>query len=299
MSELQLIRSALNKAAGRRRWAGALRGLWYGLLAGAIISLLLIGAYHLRPLPMYLLLVAAAVPFPCMLIGLIIGGWRKPGMSEVARWVDVKQHLQERLSTALEVSAEEKTGKWQELVVTDAAAHAQEIDPKRLVPFNLPGVTKYAVIVLALCAGLGFVPEYRSRSYLQSKAEQQNIKDVGKQLADLTKRSLEKRPPALETTQKSMEAVNELGEQMVKKTMTRSEALKDLANVADKLKQQLNEMGKDPDLKRMQQAARAPSGNDSQTAAGMQKQIESMQKQLGTPTGNPEQMDKLKKELEK
>jgi hypothetical protein len=138
MSELQLIHSALNKAAGRRRWAGALRGLWYGLLAGAIISLLLIGAYHLRPLPMYLLLVAAAVPFPCMLIGLIIGGWRKPGMSEVARWVDVKQHLQERLSTALEVSAEEKTGKWQELVVTDAAAHAQEIDPKRLVPFNLP-----------------------------------------------------------------------------------------------------------------------------------------------------------------
>src|SRR5215467_198912 len=101
MSELQIIQSALSKAAVRRRWAQALRGLWYGLLAGAVLSLLLAGAYRLFPLPMYLLLLAALVPFPCMLLGMIIGAWRKPELSEVARWVDVHQHLQERLSTAL------------------------------------------------------------------------------------------------------------------------------------------------------------------------------------------------------
>jgi chromosome segregation ATPase len=31
----------------------------------------------------------------------------------------------------------------------------------------------------------------------------------------------------------------------------------------------------------------------------LQKQIEAMQKQMGTPTGNPEALDKLKKDLEK
>ncbi len=96
-----------------------------------------------------------------------------------------------------------------------------------------------------------------------------------------------------------MEAVKDLGDQLNKKVFTRSEALKDLANAADKLKDQLKELGKDPALKKMEQAARASGGNENQTAAGLQKQIDSLQKQMGTPTGTPEAMDKLKKELEK
>jgi len=142
------------------------------------------------------------------------------------------------------------------------------------------------------------VPDYRSKSFLQKQAEQQNIKDVGRQLADFTRRSLQKRPPALQTTQKSMEAVGDLGDLLTKKTFTRSEAVKDLASVADKLKDQLNELGKDPALKRLEQAARASTGNDSATTAGLQKQIESLQKQIGTPTGTPEALDKLQKQLQ-
>ena len=100
-------------------------------------------------------------------------------------------------------------------------------------------------------------------------------------------------------TQKALETVADLGEQLTKQALTRSEALKDLANVASKLKDELKEMGKDPALRKMEQAARAATGNDSQTAAGLQKQMESLQKQLGTPTGNPEALDKLKNELQK
>jgi hypothetical protein len=299
MSELQIIESAVQSAARRRRSARALRGLWQGLLVGAIISLLLFGLYHIQPLPMWTLLAAALAPFPFMLLGFVIGGWRKPGFNEMARWLDGRQHLQERLSTALEVSKEPETSTWRELVVTDAAQHAKGLDPRRLMPFSLPKATRWALLVLALCAGLGFVPEYRSKTYLQKKADDQTIKEVGKQLADLTRRNLEKRPPALETTQKSMEAVSELGDQLTKKALTRSEALKDLASITDKLKTQLNELGKDPAIKKLEQAARSPSGNDSQTAAGLQKQIESLQKQIGAPTGNPEALDKLKKDLDK
>jgi hypothetical protein len=49
----------------------------------------------------------------------------------------------------------------------------------------------------------------------------------------------------------------------------------------------------------MEQAARASTGNDSQSAASLQKQIDSLQKQMGAPTGNPDALDKLKKDLEK
>ena len=188
---------------------------------------------------------------------------------------------------------------WRDLVVTDAAERAKELDVRRLVPFRLPRATRWALVVLALGAGLGFVPEYRSKAYLQKKADEKNIKQVGRQLADLTRRNLEKRPPALEPTQKALETVAELGDQLTKKTLTRSEALKDLASVAEKLKDELKEMGKDPALRKLEQAARAAGASDSQSAAGLQKQIDSMQKQLGTPTGNPDALDKLKKDLEK
>src|SRR2546427_8336350 len=105
------------------------------------------------------------------------------------------------------------------------------------------------------------------------KADQANIKGVGRQLAELTRHELQKRPPTLEPTQKALEAVTDLGDQLTKKTLTRSEALKDLANVAEKLKDQLKEMGKDPMMKRLEQAARATTGNDAQSASGLQKQM--------------------------
>ena len=300
MSELQFIETTLSGAARRRRWASALRGMWIGLLVGAILSLLLAGAYHLWPLPLWTRLAIGLVPLPAMGLGLVIGGWRRPGISEVARWVDQRQRLKERLSTALEVAAEPAAGPWRDLLVADAAEHARQIDARELVPFHLPqSIVRWAVLVLALCAGLGFVPEHRSKTFLRKQNEQAAIKEAGRQLTELTRRTLEKRPPTAEITQKALDSVGELGNTLSKATLTRSEALKDIANVAEKLKDELREMGKDPEFKRLEQAARSNADSGSQSAAGLQKEIEAKQKQLGSPTGNPDAIDKLKKELEK
>src|SRR5947209_8290179 len=130
MSELQTIQSALQGAATRRRWAQGLRGLWIGLLVGAIICLSLVGAYHLLPLfnlqlPPWVPWAAAAVPIPFVIVGLIIGGWRKVPLPQVARWVDGRQKLKERLSTALEVAADPTANTWRQLVVADAAQHVK------------------------------------------------------------------------------------------------------------------------------------------------------------------------------
>src|ERR1043165_4519473 len=303
MSELQVIESALQKAARRQRWGRALRGLWHGCLIGAIFALVLVGALHfpgIFPHSPWAPMLAALLPLPFMLAGMIIGGWRKPALNQVARWVDGKQHLQERLSTALEVASTPEGGRWRDLLVTDAAGHAKGLDTRRLMPFSLPKAsTRWALVALALTAGLGFVPEYRSKAFKQKETDKQVIKEVGKQLAELTRRDLQKRPPALETTQKSMESVTDLGDQLTKKAVTQREALKDLAKITDKLKDELKELSKDPALQKLEQAARASTGNDAQTANGLQKQMDSLQKQMGTPTGNPEALDKLQKDLQK
>jgi len=297
MSELQTITETLEHAARRRRADRALRGLWSGLLAGASVWLLGLLILKLAPVPTALLLWTGLVALACPVAGSLLGFWRKPGLAETARWVDVKQNLRERLSTALECSRDPHAGTWRELVLHDAVAHANEINPRQLVPFHLTKAARWALLVLALGAGLGFVPEYRSKAYVQKQADARVIKEAGKQVADLTKRELQKRPPALEQTKKSLEAVSELGEKLEEMSLTRSEALKDLASASDKLKNELKDLAKDPALKKLEEAARSPG--PGQTAAGLQKQIESMQKQLSSQAGNSESLDKLQKDLEK
>ncbi len=307
MSEIQIIRKTLENAAGRRRWERALRGMWLGLFWGAIVYLAALGVYRLAlaseaihkllPLTGHALLYAGLVACACPLVGLLIGGWRKPGLTQTARWVDVKQNLKERMSTALEFSGDDHAGTWRELVMNDAVSHAQEIDARKLVPFHLPKAARWALLILVLGAGLGFVPEYRSKKLIQQQADANNIKQVGKQISELAKREIKQRPPALETTKKSLETVSDLGNKLEKMSLMRSDALKDLAKVSDRLKDQLNDLAKDPGLKKLEQAARSPSGNPSETAAGTQKQMESLQKQVGNNT--PEAMDKLKHDLQK
>lgn len=200
MSDLQLIETSLERAARRRRLERALRGFWQGLLIGGTVWLAVVGAYKLFPIPLWSLSAAGIIAGLCMGAGLIIGGWRSTSLLATARWVDEQKQLQERLSTALEVASSPTAGSWKDLLVGDAARHAQKFDPRQIVPLRLPAASRWALLVLALGAGLGYVPEYRSKAYLQKQHDAATIKDTGKQLAELTRRTLKQHPPALEPT---------------------------------------------------------------------------------------------------
>jgi len=299
MSELQIIEAALKRAARRQRWQRAMRGLWRGLLAGGLVWLLALALFKVFPLPVLILPVAGAVALGLMLAGLLVGWWRKPSLMETARWVDVSQNLKERLSTAWELTAKPASAEWRELLIADAARLAGKLDPRKFLPFHLPSASRWALLVLALAAGLGFLPEYRSKDYLQKQRDAEIIRDTGKQLSELTRRNLEGRKPVLETTQKALESIKELGDELARVKLTRSDALRDLASVTEKLKDQTKELGKDPALQRLEQAARTPSGQGSPTSADLQKRIEDMQKSLGDKSANPEALDKLKNDLQK
>ncbi|HXC97931.1 MAG TPA: hypothetical protein VN048_01230 [Verrucomicrobiae bacterium] len=298
MGDLQLIEQTLMAAARRRRRERAVRGLWQGMFIGAIIVFLTVAAYKLLPLPSWSIQAAAVMGVVSAIVGMIIGGWRQDSLSETARWVDGRQHLQERLSTALELAKSPGPESWRELLVTDAAAHLKDLDPRRLVRFRLTRASRWAFLLLALTIGLGFAPLFRTKAYVQKQADQNVIKDAGKHLVELTKQSLSNRPPALESTQKALDAVNDLGDQFTKKALTRTEALKDLTKVSDRLKEEMQNLNSDPALKRMQQAARAQADSSSDSAQ-LQKQLEEAQKQMGNSTATPQDIDKLNQELNK
>ena len=53
MSDLQIIEGTLERAARRRRWERAFRGLWQGLLVGAAIWLAALATYKIFPIPFW------------------------------------------------------------------------------------------------------------------------------------------------------------------------------------------------------------------------------------------------------
>ncbi len=214
--------------------------------------------------------------------------------------MDGKQHLQERLSTALEMAkAGAGTETWRELLVTDAASHLKDLDPRRLVQFRLPKASRWALLLLALGAGLGFVPEYRSKNYLQKQADQKVIKETGRQLVDLTKRSLAEPPAGAGNDPKGHGCRERAGRS------TREEGADPQRSVEGPGQRHRQAQGRNEGDGQGSghetdgTGRRSPGGETSPEAARLQKQIEDAQKQLGNPTGTPEDMDKMNKELDK
>jgi hypothetical protein len=300
MNQIQTIEAALERTAGRQRWQNAWSGVWQGLVIGSIAWLLALVTYKLFPVPVSVLGFAAIGGLVIMGIGFAWGWRRKPSLLQTARWVDQKTQLQERLSTALEVGKQSQ-GNWGELLISDAARHVEKINPRRLLPWHLPKASRWALLSLALAAGLGFIPEHRTQAYLQKQRDAQVIKDTGRTLAELTRRSLEHRAPALQPTRTALDTVAELGDHLAAAKLTRNDALKDLASVAEKLKDQAKELSKNPVLKTMEKAARNPNTGGVQGAADLQRQIESLQKSLEKQAagGDPKTLQQLSKELQK
>ena len=166
MNEIRIIEAALDKTARRKRWQDGWRGFWRGLLVGSIVWLVTLAVFKLFPVPPLVLAVAAAVAGGAMALGLIIGLRQRRSLLETARWVDQKKKLQERLSTALEIAEAPRAAHWRQLLVSDAAKHADQINPKELLPYHLPPASRWVLLTLVLAVGLGFAPEYRSQKYL-------------------------------------------------------------------------------------------------------------------------------------
>ncbi|MHB1307306.1 MAG: hypothetical protein ACYDC1_09445 [Limisphaerales bacterium] len=299
MSELVIIETKVEQARSRRRWQRTWRGFWAGLLIGSLIWLVALGLYKLLPLPPLTLAVAGGAFLVSCLIGLIAGGWRAEKPTTAARWLDEREQLKERVSTAWEVSRNPRAGRWGELLVSDAARHLAKVDVRRLLPFQLPRASHWTVLVLALGAGLGFVPEYRSQDYVQKQQEAESIREAGRNLADLSRRSLEKRQPTLEGATAAVKSVGELGRQFEKTPVTRSEALRELAKMTDQVQQQARELPNKPALRAMEKAANAANRNTPASSEELQKQMDAMQRALGNKESTADAMEKLQDALQK
>ncbi len=301
MSELETIRQVLQAAGRRRRLQRALNGLAEGALFGGALFVAALAAYKLLPLPARIIPVAGAMAVVCAVVGMLRRAWRAEVPEQTARWIDEQQQLKERLSTALEVSASTRPAPadWKGLVLSDASRHAAGLDLRQLGRLVLPRRARWAALALALAAGLGFVPEYRSKAFRQQQQDTAIIQDVGKNLAELTRRDLAPKPATRPEVQKSMQEVAELGDKLAEHSLTKAEALRDLASVTEKLARQDQALGQTPAYKKLEQAARQPGNAAGATPESIQKQMEALQKALGTAADKSDKLDQISRDLQK
>lgn len=294
MAGLDRINDVLHRAGRRRRWQKAWRGLWHGLLVGGGLWLLVLGLYKVLPLPMGTTLgwgglVAILAP----VVGFLYGWSRPERPLATARWLDLAKGFQERVSTAVELETVKEPGPWAELVVADAAQRLDAVNVPALLPFHLPRVWKSVLLVLVLGAGLGFVPEYRSAAHLQQEREQAAVEEAGQRLAEIARRTLDKRTPELDSTRKSLEAVEDLGKELARRPLTRDEALRDLAKLTEKVDENLQDIARKPGVRSLEKSARSGSSDSPSSADDLQKRLDALQKQMDGKSPEPDALEKL------
>lgn len=304
MSVSPALESVLRRTAFRRRVLRAWNAAWKGGLAGAVVASIALVVWKFQLVDPRLLrwfwLAAGLSP----LVGAIIGAWRKSERLATARWLDERQQLQQRLSTALDLSQNPRAASpadeaWRQLVVRDAAAAAVQVNLRNLLPLRFPGIAKWSLAAWLVIAGLSFLPAYQTAAQRQNKKDAPFIKEAGKELTGLVKRQIEQRPPVMEAPKRALSEVEELGAKLSTAKLTREDALKDLAKVTEDVNRESSALQKSPVLKKMAEAARSGERGTDPAGAALQKKMEELSQKLGDMANHPDAAETLKKDLEK
>lgn len=296
MSELAGIERTLRKAAARRRAERAMHGMWAGLLLGSGAWLALIILYKFVPIPPAIAEYGWIAVFAGALAGLVAGGWRRISLDAAARLIESREALAQRLSTALEVAGRGDHPEWARLVVADAGRAIQGLQPARVLPFGLPRVARWIPLLLVLVVGLGFVPEYRSAAWQRARRDAELVADTGRKLAELVRREIERTDAPPEPMREALVDAGLLADRLSQANLTKADAIRELADAAERLREEAQRLDEQPVLRRIQQAARTPSGQNSGNPA-LQRQLEKLRETTSGAT--PEALEKLSEQLAK
>jgi len=103
-----------------------------------------------------------------LLVGAAIAHFRTPSAKALAREVETRLQLSERLSTALEVSAGPAPGIVGAALIADADRQAERIEPRQLAPLFPPPLVASLLAVLGLGTAVLLVPAYDGRTAPQA-----------------------------------------------------------------------------------------------------------------------------------
>lgn len=180
----QIIQSKLSAIQRRMRIEDVFQNLATFNLWGLLIAGILLVAGRFFPLPIP---PGFAIALPIAVASIIAVGLsllRKIDPFEVARFVDRRLNLKERLGTALEAMGRVETGDFAILQMRDAARAAQGIVPATVLSYTIPRTLKWLPIPMLLVGLSFFIPRMYEVVPPPNLSEQAAIHDAAARLKD-------------------------------------------------------------------------------------------------------------------
>ena len=298
MKEKQIIATKLNTVASRKKLQLSWKYMWFGLSICVGLWLLSLLSYTLFPIPLVTFLWVSILSLILPLAGLIVGFSKKFPLQDIARWIDQEKGLKERVSTAVELTeADPITPSWKELIIRDAASAIEKIETKSLLPLRLPKSCNWILLLLIACFVLGFVPERRSKFYLDQQNDLAIIDDVGANLENLTRWQVKENKPYFDPTETALDSVQDLGAEFQKRQITREDALVKISDMAEQLRSEIKKFGSKKHA--TLPSSEPPSKLPIEAFAEMQNSLSELEKNFdASKDASSKKIDDLKSKLD-
>ncbi len=178
----QIIQNKLSAIRRRMRIEGVFQNLATFNLWGLLIAGILFVANRFFPLPIPIGFAVALSIIIASATAVGLSLMRKIDPFEVARFVDQRLNLKERLGTALEAMERRNAGDFAILQVRDAARAAQGILPATVVSYTVPRTLKWLPIPMLLVGFSFFIPRMYEIPPPPTVSEQAAIHDAAARL---------------------------------------------------------------------------------------------------------------------
>lgn len=171
--DAQRIENCLTDIRGRMYRQALLQTIVSTLFCGLVLLVMLFFLNRVIPLPVRMLTVSWIIIFVATVVGICLSVKHRKNLHFVARTVDEKIELRERLSTAFGLMQANPENEFAQLQIRDAAETTITLDIKKVSPYRLPKLLKLFPIPLLLI-GLSFTvsPFYEVQQPLTDSQQQ-------------------------------------------------------------------------------------------------------------------------------
>ncbi|MYC74331.1 hypothetical protein F4X10_00970 [Candidatus Poribacteria bacterium] len=150
--DAQRIEKCLTDIRGRMYRQALLQTIVSTLFCGLVLLVMLFFLNRVIPLPIRMLTVSWIIIFVATVVGICLSVKHRKNLHFIARTVDEKIELRERLSTAFGLMQTNPKNAFAQLQIRDAAETTITLDIKKVSPYRLPKLLKLFPIPLLLIA---------------------------------------------------------------------------------------------------------------------------------------------------
>ncbi|MDM8529012.1 hypothetical protein QUF58_12505 [Anaerolineales bacterium HSG24] len=236
-----LLNKIVDRVHRRRRWQESMRLSVFGLIAGLLFTLILVsaGRYYPLALPPVLFGVGLSTTM-LMLVSMVIYGWLRPQSTQVtAQLIDEELGLEERLSTAFELSKQASsipTGIIQ-AQLNDTVARLHHVEPIQAFPIRLGWTRLVIAILLVILTTVILLLPNPQIAIIEEQAQTQAVIEAQIEQIETARGELLSDMELMETLtgQEAVETLNELLERLEQPSNTPAEALAALSEAEEAL----------------------------------------------------------------